>query len=289
MARAAGGRLLLRIEDIDPTRCRPEFEAAIYEDLAWLGIVVGRAGVAPVGTAGKLSCSPASLEDNGLIYPSFRKPRRDRASRRSARARRAKSGRAILMARRFILGSGAQDWAWTSAKGGSPRASPMRCDSTWRRPSRVPANCRGTERDEAGAAKTVAAAPAAWGDVVLGRKETPTSYHLSVVVDDALQGVTHVVRGRDLARCDQRPSRAAGAARVPGARSTSSQADPRCRRPRSWPSRPAQRRLRTLRGRGMQARRYSPHRRPGVIRIVPAIHGMLPGASRMAKKQAKTR
>ena len=53
--------------------------------------------------------------------------------------------------------------------------------------------------DDDSADRAVVATPAAWGDVMLGRKETPTSYHLSVVVDDALQGVTHVVRGQDLA------------------------------------------------------------------------------------------
>ena len=75
----------------------------------------------------------------------------------------------------------------------------MRCASTWRRRSRAPGALTwsetGADRSEAG---SVAAAPQMWGDVVLARKETPTSYHLSVVVDDARQGVTHVVRGQDL-------------------------------------------------------------------------------------------
>ena len=76
----------------------------------------------------------------------------------------------------------------------------MRCGSTWRRRSRARAPCPGAKRAQgpAGESGDVAARPQAWGDVILARKEMPTSYHLSVVVDDALQGVTDVVRGQDL-------------------------------------------------------------------------------------------
>ncbi len=75
--------------------------------------------------------------------------------------------------------------------------------------------------------------PEAWGDVVLARKETPTSYHLSVVVDDAAQGVTHVVRGEDSASRDQRASSSAGTAWASGAALPSSSADPRRRGPQA--------------------------------------------------------
>ena len=80
------------------------------------------------------------------------------------------------------------------------RARPTRCGSTWRRPARAPGDSAWIERGEGpdGETGVVAARPEAWGDVILARKETPTSYHLSVVIDDALQGVTDVVRGRDL-------------------------------------------------------------------------------------------
>ena len=76
----------------------------------------------------------------------------------------------------------------------------MRCGSTWRRPVRGAASCPGSSAAKAPTARPaiVAARPEAWGDVILARKETPTSYHLAVVVDDALQGVTDVVRGQDL-------------------------------------------------------------------------------------------
>ncbi len=80
------------------------------------------------------------------------------------------------------------------------RARPTRCGSTWRRPARGPAISTWIEHGEGpdGETGVVAARPEAWGDVILARKETPTSYHLSVVIDDALQGVTDVVRGQDL-------------------------------------------------------------------------------------------
>ena len=79
-------------------------------------------------------------------------------------------------------------------------ASPTRSASTWRRRWSGPAPLRWSETGAgpSGESGTIAADPAAWGDVIVGRKETPTSYHLSVVIDDALQGVTHVVRGQDL-------------------------------------------------------------------------------------------
>ena len=75
----------------------------------------------------------------------------------------------------------------------------MHCGSTWRPRSRAPARARGPNRRGARwETGSIAARPQAWGDVILARKETPTSYHLSVVIDDALQGVTEVVRGQDL-------------------------------------------------------------------------------------------
>ena len=138
------------------------------------------------------------LAAQGLIYPSFREPRRDRASG-CASARRPEHGRAIPTARRFIRAR-QNRCRRMSASGGSGRARLTRCGSTWRRPARGPANLAWTEHGEGPAGETgdVTAQPEAWGDVILARKETPTSYHLSVVIDDALQGVTDVVRGQDL-------------------------------------------------------------------------------------------
>jgi glutamyl-Q tRNA(Asp) synthetase len=197
LARQTGGRLLLRIEDIDLTRCRPEFEAAIYQDLAWLGI----AWEQPVRRQSEhLADYRAALEKlsaQGLVYPSF-----------ETRAEIAK-----LVAQREASGR------WPRDPDGAPlypgtakllssdeRARLLESDTPYALRLDMAAACdragdlHWAEHGEgpAGETGTVAARPEAWGDVILARKETPTSYHLSVVVDDALQGVTEVVRGQDL-------------------------------------------------------------------------------------------
>jgi glutamyl-Q tRNA(Asp) synthetase len=201
MARAMGGRLLLRIEDIDHTRCRPEYEAAIYLDLAWLGI----AWEEPVRRQSEhfedYRAALARLEALGLIYASFE----SRAEITALVAEREAAGalhdpwprdpdgaplypgtaKSLSSAeRRRRIEAGAPYALRLDMTGALARAGALGWAETGEGPQR-----------QTGA---VAAAPAAWGDVVLARKETPTSYHLSVVVDDALQGVTQVVRGQDL-------------------------------------------------------------------------------------------
>jgi glutamyl-Q tRNA(Asp) synthetase len=197
MARAMGGRLLLRIEDIDHTRCRPEYEAAIYEDLAWLGI----AWEEPVRRQSEhfddYQTALARLEAQDLVYASFE-------SRAEITA---------LVAERKVAGAwprdpdGAPLYPGTAKslspaerqrriEAGAPYA--LRLDMTGALACAGALDWAETGQGPQGETGVVAAAPAAWGDVVLARKETPTSYHLSVVVDDALQGVTQVVRGQDL-------------------------------------------------------------------------------------------
>jgi glutamyl-Q tRNA(Asp) synthetase len=196
-ARQSGGRFLLRIEDIDAVRCKPEFEAAIYEDLTWLGI----AWEEPVRRQSRHLAdyrdAVERLSAQGLIYPGF-ESRAEIArlvAQREANARWSCDpdgaplypGVAKLLSpldRARLLESGVPyalrlDMAAACARAG---------DLSW------------TEHGESpdGETGVVAARPQAWGDVILARKETPTSYHLSVVLDDALQGVTDVVRGQDL-------------------------------------------------------------------------------------------
>jgi glutamyl-Q tRNA(Asp) synthetase len=196
-AREAGGRLLLRIEDIDATRCRPEYETAIDEDLAWLGIV----WETPVRRQSEhLADYRAALEKLsalGLVYPAF-----------ESRAEIAK-----------LVAAREADGPWLRDPDGAPLypgdAKALAADERARLiDTGVPyalrldmaAACRrvgGLTWDELGEGPDgehglVPARPEAWGDVILARKETPTSYHLSVVVDDALQGVSEVVRGQDL-------------------------------------------------------------------------------------------
>jgi glutamyl-Q tRNA(Asp) synthetase len=197
LAQRAGGRLLLRIEDIDPARCRPEYEDAIYGDLGWLGL----RWEAPVRRQSEhLADYRRALETlsaQGLVYPSF-----------ESRAEIAR-----LVAQRE------SDGPWPRDPDGAPLypgAAKQLCSAerTQRIESGAPYALRldmgaaiarageltWTEHGEGpdGETGAVAADPQAWGDVILARKETPTSYHLSVVVDDALQGITDVVRGHDL-------------------------------------------------------------------------------------------
>jgi glutamyl-Q tRNA(Asp) synthetase len=197
LARRAGGRFLLRIEDIDAMRCRPEFEAAIYEDLAWLGI----GWETPVRRQSEhLSLyrdAVDRLSAQGLIYPSF-ESRAEIARLVALREAEAPwlrdpdgaphypgvAKRLSLVERTRLIERGTPyalrlDMALACGRAG---------DLAWTEQGEGPSGERGE----------VTARPGAWGDVVLARKETPTSYHLSVVVDDALQGVTEVVRGADL-------------------------------------------------------------------------------------------
>jgi glutamyl-Q tRNA(Asp) synthetase len=197
MARAAGGRLLLRIEDIDAARCRPEFEAAIYEDLAWLGLSWEEPVRRQSEHLDDYRAALARLDAMQLTFPSFESRAEiarlvaDRESH--ARWPRDPDGVPIYP------GSGRTVPAHerqARIAGGKPYA--LRLDMEKAREWAEPLFWTETGAGPAGERGEIAADPAAWGDVVIGRMEMPASYHLSVVIDDALQGVTHVVRGQDL-------------------------------------------------------------------------------------------
>jgi glutamyl-Q tRNA(Asp) synthetase len=196
-ARQSGGRFLLRIEDIDATRCRPEFETAIYQDLAWLGV----AWEAPVRRQSQhLSDYRQALErllSLGLVYPAFesRAEIAGLVAQREAQAPwpRDPDGAPLYPGDAKSL---SQDQRARLQDTGVPYALRLDMAAAYARAG----DLGWIELGEGphGETGTVAARPEAWGDVILARKETPTSYHLSVVVDDALQGVTDVVRGADL-------------------------------------------------------------------------------------------
>jgi len=197
MAAAAGGRLLLRIEDIDAARCRPEYEAAIYEDLAWLGIEWALPVCRQSEHGEDYRAALAKLDAMGLIYPSFE----------------SRAEIAALVAQRETRGPWSRDPDGTPLYPGAAKAMSA-AERKRRMQAGEPYALRldmeaalgrvGTLTwAESGAGPNgetgiVAADPAAWGDVVLARKDAPASYHLAVTVDDAAQGVTEVVRGRDL-------------------------------------------------------------------------------------------
>jgi glutamyl-Q tRNA(Asp) synthetase len=197
MARASGGRFLLRIEDIDRTRCRPEFEQAIYDDLAWLGIeweqpVRRQSQHFPV-----YRDALARLDAAGVVYASFE----SRAEIARLVAERSASGPWPCDPDGAPIYPGSMrslpdEERARHASAGQPHALRLDMGSAIARAGALHWTEHGA--GPGGETGTVPAAPQDWGDVVLARKETPSSYHLSVVVDDALQGITHVVRGQDL-------------------------------------------------------------------------------------------
>lgn len=197
MAGEAGGRLLLRIEDIDIERCTPEFERGILNDLAWLGLDWERPVRRQSEHFGDYAEALQRLIDEDLAYPAFMSrgevrawltedapanwprdpdgvpfyPPRDR--RMAKRERDA----------RIAAGEG-YSWRIDIAAALARLSSRPRWDETGMGP--------------AGETGLVVGDPAVWGDVVIARKDVPASYNLCVVLDDAIQGVTDVVRGRDL-------------------------------------------------------------------------------------------
>jgi glutamyl-Q tRNA(Asp) synthetase len=199
LAAQTGGRLLLRIEDIDLARCTPEFEAGIYRDLAWLGIGWEQPVRRQSEHFNEYENALKQLIADDLVYPAF-------MSRGEIRA--------------FIAETETRGRLWPHDPDGAPlypafdkllsrrerqRRMADGVPFAWRLDmdaarSRLGGSLSWTEfsNEELAASEAAEAQPERWGDVVLARKDIPTSYHLSVVVDDALQGVTHVVRGRDL-------------------------------------------------------------------------------------------
>ena len=187
-SRAAGGTYLVRLEDIDPQRCRADYAAAIGEDLAWLGL----AGDAPprVQSAhlAEYAAARATLAARGLAYPCFCS-RADviRELAASGHAPHAPDGaplypgtcRALPAAARADRIAAGQPHAWRLDMAAARHAAP---------PRRFHEHAQGW----------ITAQPEAFGDVVLGRRDIPASYHLCVTHDDALQRVTLVTRGEDL-------------------------------------------------------------------------------------------
>ncbi len=193
MAATANGRFLLRIEDIDPTRCRPHYEQAIYEDLTWLGIKWEEPVRRQSDHLPDYVAAIAALEAQGLIYKSHE----TRAAFATRVAAYEKSGaRWPRDPDGAPLYPGPVPPKDADADGNRPYALRLRMAQAVQRAGALP--WREDGNGPGGESGDIAAQPLAWGDVVLARKETPTSYHLAVTVDDALQGVTHVVRGQDL-------------------------------------------------------------------------------------------
>ncbi len=186
-ARAAGGRFLLRIEDIDGARCTPEFEAAILEDLAWLGLdwetPPRRQSDHMADYAGALE----RLGSAGLLYPCF-------CSRKEIRAEIERSGHAPHGPEGPRYPGTCRDLSADERQARQSRgqAHALRLDMEKAAARAGALAWRDRARGE------IEADPLSLGDVVLARKEITTSYHLAVTLDDADQGITLVTRGVDL-------------------------------------------------------------------------------------------
>lgn len=183
-AREAGGRFLLRIEDIDQGRARPEFEAAIFEDMAWLGIAWDEPVRRQSDHMAAYETALQSLIERTLVYRCFRTRREVAEAIASAPHEMGEMfrGEALPAEEEAEKLAAGEPFAWR----------------LWLRKARAalgPAYFTLMFEDETG---LVRAEPDRHGDVVLARKDFPTSYHLASVWDDALQGVTHVIRGEDL-------------------------------------------------------------------------------------------
>ena len=186
-ARQSNGRFLLRIEDIDPARCRPEFEQGILEDLSWLGLQWETPVRRQSDHLGDYRAALERLESAGLLYPCFCSRKEIQAE--IARAVVAPHGpegplyrgtcRALSASERKSRISLGRPYALRlDVAAGLARTGPL----TWQDLDRG----------------VILAEPQLLGDVVLGRRDAPASYHLAVTLDDDLQGVNLVTRGEDL-------------------------------------------------------------------------------------------
>lgn len=178
-AKAAGGRFLVRIEDIDTTRCTADLARACLEDLAWLGLAWEEPVRFQSAHMAEYQTALAKLDAMGLLYPCTCS-RREIAAAADPDLRDAE-GQAL--------------YPGTCRGAARSRDAPHALRLDMRKAcALLKSPLTFSELGEG----EIIADPAAWGDVILARRDIGTSYHIAVVVDDALQGITHVVRGRDL-------------------------------------------------------------------------------------------
>jgi glutamyl-Q tRNA(Asp) synthetase len=195
MARSAGGRMLLRIEDIDKVRCTPKLVSMMLSDLEWLGFEWDEEPRRQSMHFDVYSAALAELERRGFVYPAF-------------------------LSRTQIRAIAAERPGWPSDPDGAPiypgtersMREAEREAEIGRNPdhalridlaaalnaARQPLNWLETGFGPAGETGIVEARPQVWGDAILGRRDVPASYHLACVIDDSIQEISHVVRGMDL-------------------------------------------------------------------------------------------
>ncbi|SEB49758.1 glutamyl-Q tRNA(Asp) synthetase [Beijerinckia sp. 28-YEA-48] len=193
MAHEMGGRFLLRIEDIDTQRARPEYEAAIYEDLAWLGLSWEEPVMRQSERFAVYELALERLAARGLVYPCFC-TRGEIAQRVAERPDWPcdPDGQPLYPGTCRHLSS--EETARWHALG---RYAARRLDMA-QAGTCIDGQIGWREAYDGQESRELYAEPTLWGDAILGRKDVPTSYHLAVVIDDAAQGITDIVRGQDL-------------------------------------------------------------------------------------------
>jgi glutamyl-Q tRNA(Asp) synthetase len=221
MALETGGRFLLRIEDIDTARCTDRLVADCFEDLAWLGLeweepvlrqssqfaryIAAGEALEARGLAFRCACTRGDIQraaganpprdpEGSILYPGTCHPEfcRDHPPGEGSTALEHVAQKRKPVLRHNIRQNKEIEHGFDPIKTKHALRLDMRAAL-----AALPAPLHWCETGE-GTAQAVSAEPQLWGDVVLIRKDIPASYHLAVVLDDALQGVTHVVRGRDL-------------------------------------------------------------------------------------------
>lgn len=196
-ARRLGGRFLVRIEDIDPERSSDAHIEGIFRDLAWLGVPWEEPVLHQSRHLDRYAAAAARLAELGLLYPCFATRREIAEASAAEGAPRDPDGAPLYPGLHRHMPA-----AEVAARRERGEPFVMRLDM--RRALALARDRLGgapldfVELDESGTGQRLACDPERWGDVVIQRKDVPTSYHLSVVVDDAEQGITHVTRGRDL-------------------------------------------------------------------------------------------
>lgn len=192
LAREAGGKLLLRIEDIDTVRCTPKLEAQMLNDLEWLGIEWDEEPKRQSDNFENYSAALKKLQDAGLVYPGFMS--RGEVNKIVSEAEktgplwpRDPDGTPHYPPHDKNIGDKQRTEMLASQTPNSYRLDMSKALNT------ISGTLQWQEKDT-----IIEAKPQSWGDVVLARRDIPTSYHLACVLDDAAQNITHIVRGKDL-------------------------------------------------------------------------------------------
>lgn len=200
-ARAAGGTYLVRIENIDVARCRPEFEAALMEDLAWLGASPDAPPRRQSEHFDAYAGALARLEAMGLVYPAFES--RAEIARRVLEVEQ-ETGRLVprdpdgVPLVPFARAAMTDSERAARRQAGEPHVLRLDMAAALQAIGPQPLFWREAEGAPLAPPQAATGDAAQWGDVILARRDTPASYHLAVVVDDAAQAISHVIRGADL-------------------------------------------------------------------------------------------